>query len=218
MNYLKKSFPRILFILFGLIAGIVISGVLFAFTGFSIFGGIGGNAPSRLDSDNAGLTSLSYKVIDYIRDGDYNALSKVAHPEFGVVFSPCATVNLMTNRQFMPEQIAGFGDDSNIYIWGVRNGSGEPIEMTPNEYFSMYVNDKDYSAASIVGVDHIVRSGNALDNIKDVFVYARFVDFFVAGDDGDSPDDLSWSILRLGFEEYEGELRLTVIIRSKWTE
>ena len=218
MNHLKKSFPRLLLLLCGVIAGIIISSALFAFTGLSIFGSGRKETPPPAEINNAELTALAYEILEYIKSGDYAALSNAAHPEFGVVFSPCATVNLSTNRYFRPEQIAVFGDDTNVYVWGVRNGSVEPIEMTPADYFAKYVFDRDYSAAAVVGVDHIVRSGNALENIMDVFENLRFVDFYVSGSDRDSTDGLDWSSLRLGFEEYDGKLWLTVILHSMWTE
>lgn len=215
---MKKSFPRILLLIACVVGGFIISGALYAFTGFSIFGKVHEDVQKPSDAGNAELTSLAYKVLAYIKDGDYEMLAETVHPEYGVVFSPCATVTLLTNRYFRPEQIAAFGDDMNAYVWGVRNGSGEPIEMTPADYFANYVFDKDYSAANIIGVDHVVRSGNALENIMDIFPGVRFVDFYVPGSERDPSDVLTWSSLRLGFEEYEGALWLTVIIHSAWTE
>lgn len=219
MNLLKKSFPMLLLLLCCVIIGVVLSSAIFAFTGFSIFGKNRDVSSAPADVNNsAELTALAYKVLEYIKCGDFESLSNTAHPEFGVVFSPCATVTLSTNRCFRPEQIAVFGDDSNVYVWGVRNGSGEPIEMTPSDYFASFVFDKDYTAAGVIGVNHVVKSGNALENIAEVFNDVRFVDFHMSGAGRDSPDDLGWSSLRLGFEEYGGVLMLTVILNSRWTE
>ncbi|NLA87952.1 MAG: hypothetical protein GX847_11880 [Clostridiales bacterium] len=65
-------------------------------------------------------------------------------------------------------------------------------------------------------MDKVIRSGNSLENIKEVFPNVRFVDFHLAGTDQES-GGLDWSSLRLGFEEFKGELRLTVILHSEWT-
>jgi hypothetical protein len=62
----------------------------------------------------------------------------------------------------------------------------------------------------------IVMSGNSLENIKEVFPNARFVDFHIPGTDQES-GGLDWSSIRLGFEHDEGELKLTVILHSEWT-
>ena len=218
MNQLKKPFPRVLLVLCGVVCGIIITYILCLTTGLPFFGKIREDDAPRAKSNNAELTALAFSVLENIKNGDYEALSSVAHPKFGVIFSPCATVTLNTNRYFQSKQIALFGADTNAYVWGVRSGSGEPIEMTPRDYFASFVFDKDYTAASIIGIDRIVKSGNALENIKDIFPDVRFVDFHITGGDRDSAEDLSWSSLRLGFEDFEGRLWLTVILHSEWTE
>jgi len=201
----------------GLIVGVLISSALFAITGFSLFGGAREKSPAADDVVYAGLTAMAYDVLEYIKDEDYVALSRFAHPELGVVFSPCATVTLSANKCFDAGQIAAFGTDTNLYVWGVSNGHGEPIEMTPSDYFARYVFKKDYTTAPLIGVNSIVRSGNALENISDVFPGIQFVDFHIPGDEVNSAADLNWSSLRLGFEEYDGRLWLAVISYSEWT-
>ena len=214
---LKKPISRVVIILIGVIAGVLISGVLYATTGFSLFGGIREKPTSTADVDNAELTALAYTVLGYIKDGDFRALSGVAHPEFGVVFSPCATITLSTNKCFQAEQIAAFGTDMTLYVWGKYYGSGEPIELTVADYFAEFVLDQDYIKAPIVSVNYIVRSANALENITDVFHNVQFVDFHIPGSVIDGVEDFEWRSLRLGFEEYDGSLWLAVILRSAWT-
>ena len=214
---MKKIFARILPILAGLIAGIMISGAFFWATGFTVFGKTREKPMLDSNADNAQLTALAFDIIDNIKDGDYQALSNFAHPEYGVVFSPSSTINLSANKCFRAAQIAAFADDSNVYVWGVYSSSGEPIEMTPNDYFAKFVFGKDFTSASVIGVNHIVRSGNALENMKEIFPYASFVDFHITGGERYTVDDPDWSSLRLGFEEYNGSLMLTLILHSEWT-
>jgi hypothetical protein len=214
---LKKHFRYALSILAGVAVGIVISSALYVMTGFSLFGESNENPASYGEMDNAKLAELAFDTLELIRDGDYAALSRVAHPEYGVVFSPCATVSLPTNKCFSAEQIAAFGADSNVYVWGVYSVGGEPIEMTAGGYFSEFVFDRDYTAASVVGVNRVVRSGNALENITDVFPDVLFVDFHIPGDEKDNAEEPDWSSLRLGFEDFDGRLRLTVILHSERT-
>jgi len=195
----------------------LIWGAIYAFTGFSIFSREPAPPAVSAKINSAELTALAYSVLDTIRDEDFAALSLVAHPELGVVFSPCATINLSTNRCFLPEQIAAFGTDTQRYMWGVYTSDGKPIELTPAEYFAEFILDRDYSSAPLIGVNRIVRSGNALDNITEVFRDAKFVDLHVPGNEDDDGEDYQWSSLRLGFEEFDGELRLTIILHSQWT-
>lgn len=216
MSPLKKVKIIIITAIFGSVAGILISSLLYVTTGFSLFGQPAVRPPASEDIDNAQLVSLAFSVLDFIKDSDFDALSKIAHPDFGVVFSPSATITLSTNRRFNSEQIALFGSDNTIYVWGL-NDVGEPIEHNPADYFAEFVFPSDYTTASVIGINRIVRTGNALENITDEFPGVRFVDFHIPGEDRDSTDDLDWSSLRLGFEEHAGCLWLTVIVRSTWT-
>jgi len=167
--------------------------------------------------DNAELSAFAYKILDYIKAGDYNALSHVVHPEHGIMFSPQATVDKSTNKHFSSDEIAAFGTDMDIYVWGVYGASGEPIEMTPAEYFDRYVFFKDYTCAPYIGINRVIRSGNALENIMEVFPDMQFVEFNIPGSEQDPAADFNWCTLRLGFEEHAGSLWLTAIIHSEWS-
>ena len=90
----------------------------------------------------------------------------------------------------------------------------EPIQLTTAQYFYGYVYNRDYIRAPLIGVNHIVRSGNALENVTTVFPEGKFVDFcFPGGADGSG-----WSILRMVFEPYKGEMKLSALIHSEYTE
>jgi len=214
---MKKPFPRKYVFIIGLIIGLVVSGGVFSMTGFSIFGNPHHNPSTQTNINNAELTALAFNVLEYIRDDDFVALSNVVHPDFGLVFSPGATINLSTNRRFSAEQVSAFEADPTVYLWGVHRCLGIPIELTAVEYFSEYVFSRNYIDAPVIGIDRIVRSGNALENIKDEFPGVRFVDFHIPGDKNGSADHLDWSSLRLGFEMHEDQLWLTVIVHSTWT-
>ena len=211
---IKKYLFPIAMILCGIIAGALIISAIYTFTGFSVFGSAQRKTASA-DADNADMTMLAYRVLEYVKDDDYVALSHVVHPEYGVVLSPYATINLATDRRFSAEEVAGFGTDSSVYVWGVYNGRGEPIELTPAEYIEKFVPAEDFLNAKTIGINQIVRSGNALENITDVFPNVQFIDFHISADD--SADELDWSSLRLGFEEYNGYYRLITIVYSTWT-
>lgn len=217
VGFLRKPLLGTLFILIGVVIGIAITSVLHLTTGYSLFNVPANQPEPPAASDNTELIAFAYTVMEDIIGGDFVALSRAAHPSFGVVFSPYPTISLTADRCFQAEQIAGFASDTNVYVWGVNDGTGEPIEMTALDYFAEYVLNRDYMSASMLGINRIVKSGNALDNIADVFPDARFVDFHIPGDDKDSAEDCDWSSLRLGFEEYNGKLWLTLVLHSKWT-
>jgi len=207
--------PIVVMILSSVIADILISSAIYAFTGFTFFNSNNRKTVVVDDTANADLTSLAYTVLMYVRDNDFQALSRIVHPEYGVTFSPYATINPATDRRYTADEIAALEADTDTYVWGVYNGSGEPIVMTVNEYFTEFIPAASYINAPIIGINQIVRSGNALENITDVFPNVKFVDFHIPG--GEPVEEFDWSSLRLGFEEYNGELRLIAIVFSKWT-
>lgn len=219
---MKKFFTYTLLVVIGIAVGLTASLANYYLTGNVLFKNILG-ASSKPDTEamhtdgtNAELMEYAYDILGYIKAGDYAALSQAVHPEYGVVFSPYATINLPSNKRFTASQIEAFPEDKNQYVWGKYDGSGEPIEMTPSEYFKTFVFDKDYTRATEIGVDTIVKSGNSLENIQEVFPNARFIDFHIAGTDP-SYEGIDWGSIRLGFENYQGVLKLTVILHSQWT-
>jgi len=202
-------------VLAGIITGLLIASLIYSFTGFSLFGGPQRKTVSADNAANVDIITFAYTVLEYIRDDDFHALSHIVHPEYGVVFSPSATINLTTDRRFNAEQIAMINTDTNVYVWGVYNGSGVPIELTPAEYFAGFIPAAEHMETSVIGINQIVRSGNALENITDVFPNSEFVDFHSPG--GEPAEEPDWSSLRLVFEDYNGYLRLVAIVYSKRT-
>ncbi len=219
---MRKIITYALFLIIGIAVGLAISVAAYYVTGKTLFADLLGmrarpeTTALSTGANNAELTGYAYEVLGYIKAGDYDALAQTVHPEYGVIFSPYATINLPSNKCFTATQIKGFAEDKNQYVWGIYDGNGEPINLTPPEYIKKFVFDKDYTLAPEIGINMIIMSGNSLENVKEVFPNARFVDFHIPGTDQES-GGLDWSSLRLGFEEYKGELRLTVILHSQWT-
>ena len=219
--FMRKFLKCALFLVAGIAVGLAASLAVYHFSGEMLFEKTvgrsdGAAAAAPADAVNDELIAYAYRILGDIREGDYAALSKAVHPEYGVVFSPYATISLSTDKCFTVSQVAAFGQDDNKYVWGKYDGSGNPIELTVPEYFKAFVFNKDYTLAPEIGIDAIVKSGNSLENITEVFPDVRFVDFYMPGTDSAS-GGLDWSSLRLGFEEYRGELKLTVVVHSQWT-
>ncbi|NLL38746.1 MAG: hypothetical protein GX254_04050 [Clostridiales bacterium] len=185
--------------------------------GISVNSAVSTDALIKPEFTNKQLIDFAYTTLLHIRMRDYSSLSETVHPEYGLVFSPGSTVNLSSNKCFSKEQVSAFSEDTVDYVWGVKE-SGEPIELTVEEYFSEYVYIYDYLNAEIIGINEIVRSGNALENVREVFPEAYFIDFYISGENQNIMEgNISWTILRLVFEEYEGELKLTAVIHSEYT-
>lgn len=164
--------------------------------------------------NNVDLLSQAGQVVSNLRDRDYAALATIVHPQQGVIFTPYSTVDVNANLRFAAGQIASLESDSTQYLWGMADGS--PIQRTMLEYFDRYVYNADYAQAPVLGIDQIIGSGNALENVKEVYPDAHFVEYHFPTL---SPDQMGfdWCSLKLVFSEYEGEYRLIGIIHSEWT-
>jgi hypothetical protein len=85
------------------------------------------------------------KILEAIAAGNFATLAKYVHPQRGLEFSPYSRnlIDLQTIR-FSQAEVVKFGVDERIYTWGTFDGSGEPILMTPSDYFKEFVYDIDY--------------------------------------------------------------------------
>jgi hypothetical protein len=167
------------------------------------------------DLKNDELAKLSVAIAERIAAGDYEGLSSYIHPVFGLVFAPNSTVNLGSNQCFTPQRVAIAGRDSHVYVWGVKYGSDEPIQLTTVQYFSEYVYDRDYAHAPVMGFNTVLRSGNALENVSAAFPDGQFVDLYFPSTSAEAND---WRILRMVFEDFEGEMKLSALIHSEYTD
>jgi hypothetical protein len=167
------------------------------------------------DTKNDELAKLAIAVAERIAAGDYEGLSEYVHPVFGLVLAPGPTLNLGSNQCFTPQRVAIVGRDSAVYIWGVKYGSDEPIQMTTSAYFSRYVYDRDYARAPVMGFNTVLRTGNALENVASAFPDGQFVDLYFPPSSAEAGD---WRILRMVFEDCEGEMKLSALIHSEYTD
>lgn len=158
------------------------------------------------------LVTDAMTVAEYIMRGDYDALSGYVHPEKGVMFSAYSYINQDTDQVFTARQVSQFAGESTKYIWGIYDGRGDVIELTATEFFDEFLCDHDYTSPDQIGINTIIRTGNTLENIDTVMPDIEYVDLYVAGS-----DDIDWGSLRLGFEEYNGQLKLVLIMHSQWT-
>lgn len=165
-----------------------------------------------VDTDNTSLLTASAHVLTALKSSDWKALSACVGAD-GVTFTPHSTVD-STNLHFSAGDLAKAGGSSTPYIWGVSPETNKPIQLSIPDYFRLYVWDEDYSAIREIGVDSVVRTGNAVENVASSYPDCRFLDFYSPG----SPDRAEdWSALKLVFRWENNRWALTAIIHSGWT-
>ena len=214
---MKKQFVNLGCLLLGILLGV--GGCLLAsfLSGGSLSRRNGAEpiSVSGAELKNEELARLSAAVADCLAARDYDGLSAYVHPVYGLVFAPYSTVNLGSNQCFTPQRVAIVARDKAEYVWGVKYGTDEPIQLTPSQYFAEYVYDRDYARAPVMGFNTVLRSGNALENVSVVFPDAQYVDLYFPSTSKEAND---WRILRMVFEDYEGEMKLSALIHSEYTE
>lgn len=164
---------------------------------------------------NGALVARALEVAGYIRDRDWAALAGAVHPDSGVVFTPYSSVS-DGDLRFTPEEVAAFGSDTKTYLWGSYDGSGAPMNLTVGEYFPRFVGNADYTCAPLLGVDRVLCSGNAVENVADAYPGTHFVELYYDGMDPVN-EGFDWCALKLVFEPLEERLMLVGIIHSEWT-
>ena len=151
--------------------------------------------PAFNSSDNFPLLSSACAVVRAIQERDYDTLAAFVHPEEGVTFTPYSTVDRDSDLRFTAAQVRQFSTDQTVYTWGVSDGLGSLIELTPAEYFSTYVFNTDYTQA---------------------YPGCRFVEFHFPGLDPANAG-LDWCSLKLVFSPSDSCWQLVGIIHSQWT-
>ena len=166
--------------------------------------------------ENFPLLNTACAALRAIQQRDYSALAAYVHPERGLTFTPYSTVDVNSDLNFNPSQVKKFAGDTNRYVWGAIPGTGELIQMTPDEFIAKYIFGSDFTQASKIGVDKINISGNALENVTEAYPDCRFVEFtFPGAEVGGQGQD--WSSLKLVLAPTEKQWYLVALIHSRWT-
>ena len=174
-----------------------------------------GDAPPPTDS-NAPLLMAGTAVLQALKGQDIETLSALTDPERGVTFTPYSTVDARSDLTFLPDQLAQAAANHTQYIWGHAQGSGEPIELTLSDYLKRFVYNADYLTAPFIGVNHVIASGNSLENVSQAYPDGYFIEYYFPGLDA-ANSGLDWCALKTVFHWSGGAYRLTGLIHSEWT-
>lgn len=147
---------------------------------------------------------------------DTEKLASYVHPVKGVRFTPYTYVDCERDLVFTKSEIRNFFKDQQRYLWGYYDGSGAEIILTPSEYYARFIYSADFINAEQIGYNQILSTGNMLENQFEVYENPIIVEYYFSGFDP-AYEGMDWQSLRLVFEEYEEEWRLTGIIHNQWT-
>lgn len=163
------------------------------------------------------IEERSEQTIHAIRDQDMELLAEIAHPDYGVIFTPYGHIHPLEDVSFMPAQIAELMDDETVYTWGHYDGRGDPIELTFAEYYDQFIYDEDFANPHQMSYNERIGQGNSVDNIAQVFSGATVVEYHFEGFD-EQFEGIDWKSLRLVFEQVtDGTWYLVAIVHDQWT-
>lgn len=162
------------------------------------------------------VVQVSQTVIDLIKNQDFQNLASYAHPTSGVRFTPYPYVNVGSDLIFNGPQIAAFSSDSTVYTWGAYDGSGEPIEMMPMDYYNNFIYDADFALPEMLSWNSPIGTGNMINNLTSVYPTADYVEYHFTGFDSQY-DGMDWVSLTLVFENVAGDWYLVGIVHGQWT-
>ncbi len=107
-------------------------------------------------------------VVVALRDRDMKALSSFVHPKKGVRFSPSAYVNPQSDIVFTQTQVKNLFTTQKRYAWGESDGSGALIRLTPKQYFSQFLYQRDYLKSPKIAFNQVIGEGNTVNNVLEI--------------------------------------------------
>lgn len=170
------------------------------------------NAPYN---DNEVILEICKNINSIIEDRRYENLAQYIHPEKGVRFGQFGFINIEINPILMASQIEKVKEDKTIYSWGIYAGSGDPIELTINEYFEKFIYIEDFSQAE-TGYNTNLTSSGYPDDIPDIFPNTNTVEYYFSGFDPQY-EGLDWKSIKYIFEKYDGNWFIVGIIENQWS-
>jgi len=161
------------------------------------------------------IRELGIKVLTAFKNKDMQELSRYVHPEKGVRFSPYTYVETDKDVVISREDIITLLDGNKVYNWGFYDGSGDPIELTPEKYIERFVYDRDFLNADEIIYDEQFDRGNTINNVFEVYKGCHVIEYYLEG----TPeyDGMDWRSLKLVFEEKDGYWYLVGVLHDEWT-
>jgi len=159
-------------------------------------------------------TALDVAVI--LKNQDMDTLATFVDPVKGLRFTPYSYIDTATNQTFTAAQIPTLLADTSTYLWGAYDGSGDPIQLKPQDYYDKFVYDVDFANPNLIGNNVAIGTGNMINNMSMAYPSASFVEFHFTGFDPQYAG-LDWRSLRLVFEQTGGIWYLVGIVHDQWT-
>ena len=147
--------------------------------------------------------------------GHYAEITESIHPTRGVRFSMYGRVLPELDKVFSRAQFAQYLRESRIrFTWGDLDGTGDLLIQPLPEYLNTWVAADTFNGTT-PSINVFKHNGNMINNLKEIYPNSEVVEYYFAGTEQYSGMD--WRIMRLVFEEYQGQRYLVAIVNEQWT-
>ncbi len=171
--------------------------------------------PVETESGAVDLETAAAQVINALAVKDMAALVEIVHPEMGLRFSPYGFVR-EEHQVFMPGELASLVGSDQVYTWGAYDGTGDPIELTFDDYYQEFVYSSNFTNPEQMAVNERLGQGNSINNIGEFYPGTSFVEYHFSGFD-EQYEGMDWESLRLVFVQEDGAWWLVGIVHDEWT-
>ena len=170
----------------------------------------------QLTSEKAkkAIKDQAEQVILALKDNNLAALARYVHPLLGVRFSPYVFVDVNLDQRVPANQLEKLLTQKSAIVWGSYDGSGEPINIPVCDYLRLFVYSHDFANAHQVSYNQFIKTGNTINNIRDIYHNPIIVEYYIPNSDVKKMD---WSSLHLVFEKFEQSWYLVGIVHDAWT-
>jgi hypothetical protein len=155
-------------------------------------------------------------VMNAIKENNWAAVSKFVHPVKGVRFSPYAFASLETDQVYKSDELSQAIGNKDKRVWGVSDGSGDPILLSFDEYVERYIRKHNYWESIAVTYNQFADGETANNNIIEAYPHTIVVEYSLVGLDA-AVHATIWSKLRLVFEKSNNTWFVVGIMHSSWT-
>ena len=164
------------------------------------------------------LLKLTEDILGGIKNKNYAAIANFIHPSYGIRFSPYAFIDTAKHKKFSKEEFLDLANNKNgkTILWGLFDGSGEPIRMTLNAYMKRFVYDADFLKPEKRSVNKFLGGGNSLNNLSKIYTGCDFTESYFSGFDK-KYEGMDWKTLRLVFKKSNDQFFLIGIVHDEWT-
>lgn len=162
------------------------------------------------------LLQLTNEVLASFKNKDYKALSRLVHPVKGVRFSPYAYVDTAADKILSAEMVLQQATRQQLVVWGTADPTGDPINMTFDQYTRRFVYDVDFLVPEKREVNKMIGSGNTINNLLIVYPGADFTESHFPGFEK-KYDGMDWKSIRLVYEFKDGTYYLVGVIHDEWS-